>query len=252
MLNAHRRAHPRWLPAALFLLLFYASSGPATSSTTHTHTHVSIRRRLVAPPSSFHRFEPRSFSTFVPVTLARNSSLPPWPLAYRPWNLRRIGKYSICTRGETSPRPTVYICNTWSDAGQRRVHRPRCPMLPFFPSPVYLVASLLVISFETGKPAGGKEPQPGCSPVDSRNRITFKVERILLSVAFLFYFFAGNETEVLWRLINYRCVRNYKEDGIRGADESVFHSHEGGSARFLARHLRCSSNPAHLTLLLIV
>lgn len=156
---------------------------------THTHTHVSIRRRLVAPPSSFLRFEPRSFSTFVPVTLARNSSLPPWPLAYRPWNLRRIGKYSICTRGETSPRPTVYICNTWSDAGQRRVHRPRCPMLPFFPSPVYLVASLLVISFETGKPAGGKEPQPGCSPVDSRNRITFKVERILLSVAFLFYFF---------------------------------------------------------------
>lgn len=31
----------RWLPAALFLLLFYASSGPAASSQLHTHAHAS-------------------------------------------------------------------------------------------------------------------------------------------------------------------------------------------------------------------
>lgn len=76
----------RWLPAALFLLLFYASSGPAASSQLHTHTHAhthtrlgptSIRRRLVAPPSSFHRSSIRTASLFhfyVPVTPARNSS----------------------------------------------------------------------------------------------------------------------------------------------------------------------------------
>lgn len=64
----------RWLPAALFLLLFYASSGPAASSQLHAHTYT--RTRISVPPrfddgslpprrvSTGRRFEPRPFSTF--------------------------------------------------------------------------------------------------------------------------------------------------------------------------------------------
>lgn len=139
MLNAHRRAHPsRWLPATLFLLLFYASSGPAASSQLHAHTRTcsptSIRRRLVAPPSSFHRSSIRTASLFhfyVPVTPARNFSTVTSRLSSLKLTTYREIFYLYPRRNVS----TVYICNTWSDAGQRRVHRPR-PMFPFFPSTV--------------------------------------------------------------------------------------------------------------------
>ena len=228
-----------------------------TRTRTHTRTRVSVPPRFddgSLPPrrvSTGRRFEPRPFSTFT-YLLRPLVTPPPWPLAYRPWNSRRIGKYSICTRGETSPRPTVYICNTWSDAGQRRVHRPR-PMFPFFPStvPGRLASCNLLWDWKANQRKGTSAGCCCCSPVDSRNRITFKAERILFSV--FFFSFAGNETEILWRLINYRCVRDDKEDGMRVRGwECVPLTHEGGSARFLARHLHCSSKPAHLTLLLII
>lgn len=128
----------RWLPAALFLLLFYASSGPAASSQLHAHTRTcsptSIRRRLVAPPSSFHRSSIRTASLFhfyVPVTPARNSSTVTSRLSSLKLTTYREIFYLYPRRNVS----TVYICNTWSDAGQRRVHRPR-PMFPFFPSTV--------------------------------------------------------------------------------------------------------------------
>lgn len=126
---------------------------------THTHAHAvpprfddgSLPPRRV---STGRRFEPRPFSTFT-YLLRPLVTPPPWPLAYRPWNSRRIGKYSICTRGETSP-PCTYVIRGRMPASGVFIALARC--FPSFPRP-YLVASLLVISFETGKPTRGKEPR---------------------------------------------------------------------------------------------
>lgn len=83
----------------ILCLFFQAQLHPSLAQPlTHTHTHASRPPRFddgsLPPPSSFHRF--RTFSTFVPVTLARNSSV-----TSRLSSLKLIGKYSICTRGDT-------------------------------------------------------------------------------------------------------------------------------------------------------
>lgn len=143
MLNAHRRAHPPdGCPprcSCYYFMPLQARLHPLNYTHTHTHTHTrlgptSIRRRLVASPSSFHRSSIRTASLFhfyVPVTPARNSSTVTSRLSSLKLTTYREIFYLYPRRNVS----TVYICNTWSDAGQRRVHRPR-PMFPFFPSTV--------------------------------------------------------------------------------------------------------------------
>lgn len=64
----------RWLPAALFLLLFYASSGPAASSQLHAHAHTHAHASRSHLDSTTARCPPVEFPPVV------DSNRVPFPL----------------------------------------------------------------------------------------------------------------------------------------------------------------------------